>query len=55
LARTGTRGHPWRPVKVIRGSPIRPGTGELDKGDRPVGLPPSRFMGARVRSVFSLL
>jgi len=46
------RGHPWRPVKVIRGSPIRHGTGELDKGGRPVGLPPSRFMGGAFDHAF---
>jgi hypothetical protein len=28
-------GHPWGTGMA---------TGELDKGDRPVGLPPSRFM-----------
>jgi hypothetical protein len=31
----------------------RHGTGELDKGDRPVGLPPSRFMGAALISYFA--
>ena len=39
-------------MKVIRGSPIRHGTGELDKGGRPVGLPPSRFMGGAFDHAF---
>src|SRR5579859_1186009 len=42
--RTGVSRVLWRPVTGTRGR--RPGSGELDKGGRPVRLPPSRLMDA---------